>query len=458
MIITYLLSYAKTPVLLRSHQCLKGNHINTIQCLRRSISTSIPVNNVSLLSVNQLNQRHIPEYVNNPHSFFKSLLWRKPPSNILVVKKPWQKHVRKAMVKFIKHLNNDYPSCNVLVTQECADEIMNDFDSSRDALDLESDLEKIKYVIYTGTNEEIVSKTDLIVSLGGDGTILRAVSMFSNTSVPPVLSFSLGTLGFLLPFDFADHKRAFKEVFESRATMLNRERLECHIVKKSTNIPSNGGVNEESIYKTIASENTKIHAMNDIVLHRGSLPSLISLDIHINGNFLTSTTADGLIFATPTGSTAYSLSAGGSIVHPIVPCVMLTPVCPRSLSFRPLILPSTSHIVVKVRGKPGLSNSAHICTAKLSVDGIPQLKLMPGDEIHVVSESGAILDPSWDVPETIKTTATTTINNNITNTGIWCVARTKGDWVTGINNLLGFNSGFRSINADGVKSKVETEE
>ncbi|GMG55509.1 unnamed protein product [Ambrosiozyma monospora] len=195
--------------------------------------------------------------------------------------------------------------------------------------------------------------------------------------------------------------------------------------------------------------------MNDIVMHRGSLPSLINLDVYINGHFLTRTTADGLLFATPTGSTAYSLSAGGSIVHPIVPGILLTPICPRSLSFRPLILPSTSHIVVKVRAKGGLESAN--TNAKLSIDGMPQLKLFPGDEIHVISESGSILDPKWDLPESVKTAQkkpSSEKNDGCDNhserddTGIWCVARSKGDWVNGINSLLGFNSGFKSIVVD----------
>ncbi|KAG7807741.1 hypothetical protein KL921_004036 [Ogataea angusta] len=399
---------------------------------RKLFSTSaVSLSNVKIESVTQLKPRQFPQYAQNPHSFFRNLVWQAPPSNILVVKKPRKEDVSFATAQFISHVHSSYPNCTVIVTEEVAKE----FNENPEVFNKSGG--NVKHVLYTGKSEEIVSKTDMIVSLGGDGTILRGVSLFSNTQVPPILSFSLGTLGFLLPFDFKDFKEAFKQVFESRALMLRRERLECHIVKKSTITDSN----PNSMYRSGSDELSQMHAMNDIVLHRGSLPSLINLDVYVNGHFLTTTTADGLIFATPTGSTAYSLSAGGSMVHPVVPCILLTPVCPRSLSFRPLILPSISHIKVVVRSK---SLSGHECSAKLSIDGMPQLKLTAGDEIHVVSESGSLLDPSWNLPTSISLKKKTTTDE--AKTGLWCVARTKGDWVTGINNLLGFNSGFKSIN------------
>ena len=89
-------------------------------------------------------------------------------------------------------------------------------------------------------------------------------------------------------------------------------------------------------------------ALNDVVLHRGRFPKLVSLECHIDGEYLTDAIADGLILATPTGSTAYSLSAGGSVVHPMVGCLLLTPLSPRSLSFRPAMLPENSVIDIKV--------------------------------------------------------------------------------------------------------------
>ncbi|ODV98377.1 hypothetical protein PACTADRAFT_185122 [Pachysolen tannophilus NRRL Y-2460] len=394
--------------------------------------------NVKIKSVQDLRSRQLPEYVSSPTSKLHNLIWTEPIQNVFIVKKPWQPHVRDAMIKFISFLHKNYPSCNVIVERDVADEILLDFHS------FPLDGNEPPHVLYTGEPNEIIGKTDLLVTLGGDGTILRGVSLFSNTVVPPVLSFSLGTLGFLLPYDFSHHVSAFKEVYSSRAKALHRTRVECHIVKD----------NESS---------AGIHAMNDVVLHRGSSPSLATLDIYIDGEFLTGTTGDGVVFATPTGSTAYSLSSGGSIVNPLVPSILLTPICPRSLSFRPLILPSTTHIMVKIGSKNNSQSSV-----KLSIDGVSQTHLSKGDEIHVISETGTIYLPHAKRPldndfererleeeefVDIRKKAQTVDRNKYK--GIWCIAKSENDWVRGINELLGFNSGFKGFNRTEVDTNPE---
>lgn len=423
---------------------------------------------LNLRPIAQLKPRKFPSYIGSPNSLIKSLKWTSPPENILIVKKPWHSKVLHAAITFIKHIHDNYPNINIIVTPEVAEEL-NFLDNqyqelkTNNKLPVDTDPELIDLCesisspipIYTGSNTEIISKTDLLVSLGGDGTILRGVSLFSNTIVPPVLSFSLGTLGFLLPFDFGNHADAFKQVYNSNSKILKRERIECHIVSSQHNhIPPNNNTssaNETEEFErlkrlssvmnapfdqiSITSElqenlkKLKIHAMNDIVLHRSSLPGLLNLDVYINGNFLTRTTADGLIFATPTGSTAYSLSAGGSIIHPSVKCILLTPICPRSLSFRPLVLPLNSHILIKVIGKKNVKIDYAKVHAKMSIDGIPQLNLLPGDEIHIISESFQRTERD---------------ESFVDKSGVWCVVQSKGDWVNGINSMLGFNLGFKS--------------
>ncbi|CDK24187.1 unnamed protein product [Kuraishia capsulata CBS 1993] len=357
---------------------------------------------VDIRSVTTLKDRVIPSYNQLPYSNLHNLHWPsdKPLQNIYVVKKPWVPDVRDAMMKFITFIHQRHPNCNIIVSPDVADEIAEETKESKQPC-----------VIYSGKNSEIVQKTDLLVSLGGDGTILRGVSTFSNTVVPPVLSFSLGTLGFLLPFNFQSFENAFEEVYQSQAKLLHRSRLECHFTKKNNTKALDGDINDSRI---------KIHAMNDIVLHRGSMPTLTTLEICIDDQLFTRTTADGIILATPTGSTAYSLSAGGAIVNPAVPCILMTPICPRSLSFRPLVLPATSKIKVKVIGK----EQSRTSNAKLTVDGVPQDYLNPGDEIYVNTETAS---PDKD-------------------TGIWCVVKSDHDWTSGINELLGFNSGFKGTN------------
>lgn len=346
-------------------------------------------------------------------------MWRTPLQNIFIVKKPWSPAVRDNMVKFIEFIHDRYPELNVIVTKDVSDEISQDFESYAKKGSTNP------HLLYTGETKDIVNKADLLVTLGGDGTILRAAALFSNTSVPPILSFSLGTLGFLLPFDFSHHQEAFKEVRESRAKVLHRARLECHVIRNDNAAKDN---KDDSLHM--------VHAMNDIVLHRGATPSLTTLDIHIDGEFLTRTTADGVVLSTPTGSTAYSLSTGGSIVHPLVPSILLSPICPRSLSFRPLILPLTSHIKIKVVSK---QNSVEN-NVGLSVDGIPQRHLQVGDEIHIVNEVGTIYLNENQVPY-VKGTEK---QRDEANAGVFCVAMGENDWTRGINELLGFNSSFKN--------------
>ncbi|CEP24738.1 POS5 [Cyberlindnera jadinii] len=371
---------------------------------------------VSIKSCDGLRSRIIPEYIESPHSKLQSLVWQNSMRNILVVKKPWAPHVRASMVEFVNFIHDHYPELNVIVTKDVADEIAQDFKS------FPKQSKSSPHVLYTGEVDEIVPKTDLLVTLGGDGTILRAVSMFSNHIAPPVLSFSLGTLGFLLPFDFANHKEAFREVYTSTAKALHRTRLECHVVRKC---------GDDSL-DSCQEQRQMLHAMNDIVLHRGDTPNLTTLDIYVDGEFLTRTTADGVCLSTPTGSTAYSLSSGGSIVHPLVPAILISPICPRSLSFRPLILPLTSHIKIVIAKKASGENNV-----RMSIDGIPQDSLNIGDELHIMNEVGTIFVKNNKFPYSKK-------EISAKQSGIYCIAKSENDWVRGINELLGFNSSFKN--------------
>lgn len=404
---------------LRLYQTIEYPHLE-----RKKVGSKLTY----LKPVTSLRTSNSAEFVTSPNSKLQSLIWHNPVQNVLITKKPWTPSTREAMVEFITYLHEKYPAVNVIVQPDVAEEISDDFKSP-----LNGDPNR-PHVLYTGTPENIVSRTDLLVTLGGDGTILHGVSMFGNGQVPPVLAFSLGTLGFLLPFDFREYKEVFQKVKSSRAKCLHRTRLECAVIRNGTDNP------------------VVLHAMNDIFLHRGNSPHLANLDIFIDGNYLTRTIADGVALATPTGSTAYSLSAGGSIVSPLVPSILLTPICPRSLSFRPLILPHSSHIIIKVSSK--LNQKVMNNVINLSVDGIPQNDLHVGDEIHVVNEVGTIYMDGTKLPsmkrggkdsekdtETFQTDPT--FKKKGVQSGIYCVAKTENDWTKGINDLLGFNSSFR---------------
>lgn len=213
------------------------------------------------------------------------------------------------------------------------------------------------------------TKIDLVVTLGGDGTILHASSLFSAGAVPPVLSFSMGTLGFLLPFrecavayhrnylltsavDIDDFAKALESVYQGKATILNRMRLACTFFDKDLAHKGNEGDGLSAVPSCNRFFSSYHFAdwqvMNEVALHRGSSPHLNTIDIFVDGQHLTEAVSDGLIVSTPTGSTAYSLSAGGPIVHPSLSALVLTPICPRSLSFRPLVFPSSSVVTLRV--------------------------------------------------------------------------------------------------------------
>lgn len=200
---------------------------------------------------------------------------------------------------------------------------------------------------------------DLIITLGGDGTVLYVSSLFQR-SVPPVISFSLGSLGFLTNFTFEDFKETLKFVLEKGVRTNLRTRLSCRVHR------SDG---------TLVCEQ---QALNELTIDRGPSPFVSMLELYGDGNLLTVVQADGLILATPTGSTAYSLSAGGSLVHPGVNVISVTPICPHTLSFRPILLPDTMILKVKV---PKRSRS----TAWAAFDGRSRVELMKGDYVTVTA-------------------------------------------------------------------------
>lgn len=425
--------------------------IQSIHTIRSSVGQKrhLSMGPLSIRSCLDLETRTVPEYVGSPHLKLHNIVWRSPLQNIYVVKKPWNDGALNATMEFIDYIHSEYPALNVIVAEDVAQELEQAY----------VDKQIPKFDVFTGTVGEIVAKTDLIVTLGGDGTTLRAVSAFLNGIVPPVLSFAMGTLGFLLPFDFSTFKDTFRSVYESRSKALHRTRLECHVVRRDRGLLPEQETLDSMVQKYKEAHykqhhpGTMLHAMNDVLLHRGLQPNLILLEIYIDSEFLTTTTADGIVFSSPTGSTAYSLSAGGAITHPLVPCILLTPVCPRSLLFRPLVLPSTSHIMIR------LSETNRNGLIKLNIDGIPQLDLKPGDEIHVVSENGTIFIPGAHQPpltlqsrdeydDYIEPGHSRAIRGRgglEVPKGLFCVAKTENDWIKGINQLLGFNLGFRGL-------------
>ncbi|KAH7334642.1 ATP-NAD kinase [Rhizoctonia solani] len=256
---------------------------------------------------------------------------------------------------------------------------------------------------------------DLIVTLGGDGTILHANTMFNTGPVPPVLSFSMGTLGFLLPFHIGSLPAALENTFSGTATVLERMRLACTFHDAAGKFLLKGA-------------KSRLLAMNEIALHRGGSPHLTRIDSFVDDAHLTEAVADGLIVSTPTGSTAYSLSSGGPIVHPSVEALVMTPICPRSLSFRPLVLPSSSEIRLTV-------NKGSRAHAEVSADGQSVMNLFPGESVRISTSR-------YPMPCINRSSPAYALDGEEED-GLPSGAD-QDNWVRDINNLLLFNVSFKS--------------
>ncbi|KAJ9638985.1 NAD(+) kinase [Coniosporium tulheliwenetii] len=215
-------------------------------------------------------------------------------------------------------------------------------------------------------------KFDLVLTLGGDGTVLYTSWLFQRI-VPPILSFSLGSLGFLTNFEFQRYKEQLDKVMSSAGMRVNmRMRFTCTVYR------SQPGPTPHSPRRHIEAEQFEV--LNELVIDRGPSPYVSSLELYGDDHKLTTIAADGVIFSTPTGSTAYSLSAGGSLVAPDIPAILLTPICPHTLSFRPMILSDSMLLKVKV---PERSRATAYC----AFDGKARLELRHGDAVTISASS-----------------------------------------------------------------------
>jgi NAD+ kinase len=171
-----------------------------------------------------------------------------------------------------------------------------------------------------------------ILVLGGDGTFLSAVRWIGDQRIP-ILGIKFGEVGFLAEIQEERLFSAAEYILNSPFTTQPRMRLRVSVRRNDTEIVS----------ETV---------LNDVVINKGALARLATMRTSINGHYLTTYRADGLIVATPTGSTAYSLAAGGPIIHPGVPGIILAPICPFTLTNRPLIVPDTAVIRIELAKKP----------------------------------------------------------------------------------------------------------
>jgi NAD+ kinase len=178
---------------------------------------------------------------------------------------------------------------------------------------------------------QLASKADVLLVLGGDGTMLNAARLAGERSIP-ILGVNMGGLGFLTEVRLENLYPSLERVFANDFVLDDRLMLRTHIHRHGEMVAQ--GV-----------------VLNDVVISKGTLARMIELKIAIQGRFVTNLRGDGLIVSSPTGSTAYSLSAGGPIIDPAVQSLILTPICPHTLTHRPLIVPGNAVIEVTLTSK-----------------------------------------------------------------------------------------------------------
>ncbi|KAK8180666.1 ATP-NAD kinase-like domain-containing protein, partial [Phyllosticta citribraziliensis] len=215
-------------------------------------------------------------------------------------------------------------------------------------------------------------KFDLVLTLGGDGTVLYTSWLFQRI-VPPILSFSLGSLGFLTNFQFSSYKEQLDRIMGEAGMRVNlRMRFTCTVYRANSNHDA-ADENSPSHF-----EAEQFEVLNELVIDRGPSPYVSNLELYGDNALLTVVQADGCIFSTPTGSTAYSLSAGGSLVHPDIPAILLTPICPHTLSFRPMLLNDSMLLRVAI---PRNSRATAYC----AFDGKGRVELRQGDHVTIAA-------------------------------------------------------------------------
>lgn len=289
------------------------------------------------------------------------LTWYKPPLTVLVIKKVRDMSVLSPFVQLVHWLIEEK---RMVVFVEAA--VMEDahLDQHKSFLKV-----KDKLMTFRDGKDDLTDKIDFIICLGGDGTLLYASQLFQQ-SVPPVMAFHLGSLGFLTPFQFDNFQEQVNNVLEGHAALTLRSRLRCIIMKKS----DQGNTDKSKLPKIP----TNLLVLNEVVVDRGPSPYLSNIDLFLDGKHITSVQGDGLIVSTPTGSTAYAVAAGASMIHPSVPAIMVTPICPHSLSFRPIVVPAG--VELKIAPSADTRSSAYIC-----FDGRYQQELHPGESLRVTT-------------------------------------------------------------------------
>ncbi len=202
--------------------------------------------------------------------------------------------------------------------------------------------------------EELAANVDVIGVFGGDGTLLHATRLVGSTGVP-IIGINLGSLGFLTKFKIEEMHTAFDNLLTGQYELQERMLLDVEVIKTG---------------KTVA----RYRALNDAVINKGALARIIDLEISVNSQPMLLTRADGLIISTPTGSTAYSLAAGGPILYPTLDAILIAPICPHALTNRPVVIPNRDVVQICLRRGNDVM---------LTVDGQVGMPLLEQDSLKI---------------------------------------------------------------------------
>lgn len=221
------------------------------------------------------------------------------------------------------------------------------------------------------TDDELSERAELVIVLGGDGTLIHAARLLKGRPVP-ILGINLGSLGFMTEIPAAEAFNALDSVLASKARIDSRMKLTCRLFRDDK--------------LTLSDE-----VLNDVVINKSTLARITDHETFLDAAFMATFKADGVIFATPTGSTAYSLSAGGPIVHPSIDCVVVTPICPHALTQRPIVVPGDQTLTVKLTGA--------VSDVYVTFDGQEGHLLKKGDRLEVQKSANRVYlvrNPSLD--------------------------------------------------------------
>jgi len=208
--------------------------------------------------------------------------------------------------------------------------------------------------------DRIEADLDILVILGGDGTLLHVADQAASQRIP-VVGVNMGSLGFLAEIAVAERFEALERIMAGEVIVEERLMLKARLLDRNDSAGCQ-------------------YALNDVVISKGNVERLVCMEAWADGEFINSYKADGLIISTPTGSTAYNLSAGGPIVHPAVRAILVTPICPFMLESRPVLLPGSARLLVKIVG-PGHD-------IKVILDGRSTWDMGEGSQLEIeVSEN-----------------------------------------------------------------------